>query len=162
MNINIIYLIIILNILIKNLKCCSIFIKLNCSCYHSNDDLNIILPRKFYSHLYCQGNNLNKKTFQPPFGLDFNNQNSFRTISIEFNLENSIEIYSNQFDILSTLFSQTNQNEKIEISIRFINFTKIILNKQSFTSKMFYNKHQNKHLSLYFIPKTNIRVFKSN
>lgn len=152
MNINIIYSIIIINLLINNSRCCSIFLSLNCSCYQSNIDLESLLPIKTYSHLYCQGNSLNKKTFQSPFGLDFSNQNRFRTISIEFDFKKSVEIHSNQFNSLSLLFSQTNKDAKIEISIRFINFTKILLNKQSLTSKIFQEKHQNRHLSLHFIP----------
>jgi hypothetical protein len=126
---------------------------LNCSCYQSNSDLNLSLPIKSYSHLYCEGNILNKKTFQSPFGFDFKTQNRFRTISIEFFLKNNVEIQSNHFDSLSLLFSQTNIDEQIEISIRFNNFNHIIFNKQSFTSNIFQDKHQNKHLSLHFIPK---------
>jgi hypothetical protein len=97
---------------------------------------------------------LNKKTFQSPFGFDFKNQNRFRTISIEFSHQNQIEIHSNQFDSLALLFSQTPFDAKIEISIRFSHFNKIIFNEKSFTSNIFQKKHQQKHLSLHFLPKT--------
>jgi hypothetical protein len=157
MNINVIYSIL-LNIIIYSLvNCstsCSIFLSLNCSCFQSNFDLNLSLPIKTYSHLYCQGNILNKKIFQPPFGFDFKNQNRFRTISFEFFLKNDVEIHSNHFDSLSLLFSQTDKDAKIEISIRFNGFNHITFYKQSLTSNIFHQKHHNKHLSLHFIPKT--------
>jgi hypothetical protein len=131
---------------------CSIFVSLNCSCYQSNFDLNSSLSRKTYSHLYCQGNSLNKKTFQSPFGLDFKSQNRFRTISIEFFIKKSIEIQSNHLNSLSILFSETNNDAQIEISIRFNGFSHITFNKQSLTSKIFNHKHLNKHLWLHFLP----------
>jgi hypothetical protein len=157
MNINLICSIL-LNIIIFSLvNCstyCSIYLSLNCSCFQSNFDLNLSLPIKTYSHLYCHGNILNKNTFQSPFGFDFKNQNRFRTISIEFFLKNDIEIYSNQFNSLSLLFSQTNNDAQIEISIRFNGFNHITFHQQSLTSNIFQQKHQNKRLSLHFIPKT--------
>jgi hypothetical protein len=153
----IVFYLIILNIiypLVNSSTSCSIFPSLNCSCFQSNLDLNSSLPIKTYSHLHCHGKSLNKKTFQSPFGSDFIHQNRFRTISIEFFLENHVEIQPNQFDPLSILFIQTNTDALIEIFIRFNGFNHITLNKQSFTSNMFQRKHQNKHLSLHFIPST--------
>ena len=89
-----------------------------------------------------------------PFGEDFKNQNRFRTVSIKFFLKNRVEIQTNQFDPLSSLFSQTNSDAQIEITIRFNGFAHIKLNKQSFTSNMFQQKHRNRRLWLYFIPTT--------
>ncbi|CAF3927507.1 unnamed protein product [Rotaria magnacalcarata] len=132
---------------------CSIFLSLNCSCFQSNFDLNFTLPLKTYSHLYCQGNSLNEKTFKSPFGFDFQNQR-FRTISIEFFLKNQVEIRSNHFDSLSILYSQTNDDADIELSIRFIGFTHITFNKYSISSNIFQRKHYKKHLWLHFIPIT--------
>ena len=146
---------VILNIIIRLVNSsasCSIFPSLNCSCFQSNIDLNSPLPIKTYSHLYCQGNSLNKKTFQSPYGSDFVNQNRFQTISIEFFLKNHVEIQTNQFDSLSMLFSQTDNHALIEISIRFNGFNHITLHRQSITSNIFQKKHQNKHLWLRFIP----------
>ncbi|CAF1085906.1 unnamed protein product [Adineta steineri] len=139
--------------MINSSTSCSIFPLLNCSCFQSNLDLNHPSPIKIYSHLHCQGNSLNKKTFQQPFGSDFKNQNHFRTISIEFFLEKKIEIQTNQFDSLSMLFSQTDAHAQIEISLRFNHFTHIKFHKQSITSNIFQRKHQNKRLWLHFIPK---------
>ncbi|CAF1268149.1 unnamed protein product [Rotaria sp. Silwood1] len=153
MNINILNIIVLL-IIINSVTSCSIFLSLNCSCFESNIDLNISLPIKIYSHLYCHGNSLTKDTFQSPFGFDFQNQNHFRTISIEFFLKNQVEIYSYQFDSLSKLFSQTNNDAKIELSIRFNHFTHITFKKYSLTSKIFNEKHHKKHLWLHFIPTT--------
>ncbi len=154
MNINLIYSILLKLIIIRLVTSCSIFLSLNCSCFQSDFDLSISSPIKVYSHLYCQGNLLNKKTFQSPFGFDFKNQNRFRTISIEFSHQNQYEIHSNQFDSLALLFSQTHDHAKIEISIRFKDFNKIIFHKQSLTSNIFQPKHHQKHLTLHFIPKT--------
>lgn len=131
---------------------CSIFLSLNCSCFQSNFDLNLFLPIKSYSHLYCKGNYLTRETFQSPVGLNFLNQTRFRTISIEFFLKNQVEIHSNQFDSLSNLFYDTNSDAEIELSIRFHGFSNIIFNKYSFTSKIFQEKHYKKRLCLHFIP----------
>lgn len=138
--------------LVHSSTSCSIFLSLNCSCFQSNFDLDLSLKIKSYSHLYCQGDSINKRTFQPPFGSDFKNQNRFRTISIEFVLKDQVVIYSNQFDSLSLLFLQTNNDANIELSIRFIGFTHIIFNKYSITSNMFQTKHYKKRLSLHFVP----------
>ena len=140
--------------MIKSSTTCSIFPSLNCSCFQSDSDLRVPLPIKTYSHLHCKGNSLNKKTFQSPYGSDFKYQNRFQTISIEFFLKNQIEILTNQFDSLSMLFSQTEIDAQIEISIRLNGFTHIKLNKQSLTSNIFQRKHQNKRLSLHFLPTT--------
>ena len=91
---------------------CSIFLSLNCSCFQSNADLNVSLPMKIYSHLFCHGYSLDNKTFEYPFGYDFSVQNYFHTISMTFFLKNRVEIQSNQFDSLAILFSQTNSNIK--------------------------------------------------
>jgi len=148
------FILLLISRLINRSTSCSIFPSLNCSCFQSNFDLSLPLPIKSYSHLYCQGNSLNKRTFQSPFGLDFKYQNRFRTISIEFFVKNSIEIETNQFDSLSMLFSQTDNNAQIEISIRFSGFTHIKFHNQSLTSNIFQRKHQNKRLSLHFLPTT--------
>ncbi|CAF1460230.1 unnamed protein product [Rotaria magnacalcarata] len=131
---------------------CSIFLSLNCSCFQSNFDLNSTLLIKTYSHLYCQGNFLTEKTFQAPFGSDFNHQNHFRTISIEFFIENQIEIQSNQFDSLALLFSKTDHKYQINIFLRFNGFSHIIFHKYSLTSTIFQQRPQNKRLWLHFIP----------
>ncbi len=107
---------------------------------------------KTYSHLYCQGNSLTKKTFQSPFGSDFKHQTHFHTVSIEFNNENRIEIQSNQFDSLAMLFSETNIDAQIDIYLRFNGFNHITFHKHSLTSTIFQRKHQNKRLWLHLIP----------
>ena len=159
MNINIIDSIILniitLMIIIRLANCstsCSIFPSLNCSCFQSDSDLILSLPIKTYSHLHCHGSSFNKKTFQPPYGFDFQIQNRFRTVSIEFSPKKQVEIPTNQFNPLSMLFTETDDNAQIEISIRFNGFSQIKFNKQSFTSNMFHRKHQNKHLWLRLIP----------
>ncbi|UJR23995.1 hypothetical protein I4U23_026961 [Adineta vaga] len=131
---------------------CSIFLSLNCSCFQSNIDLNYSLPIRTYSHLVCQGNSLNEKTFQAPFGSDFSLQNSFRTVSLEFTNENHLEIYSNQFDSLAILFSQTNSDVEIEIFLRFNGFSQITFHEYSLTSRIFQEKHENKRLWIHLIP----------
>jgi hypothetical protein len=155
MNINIIYSIVLNVIIISMVTCspCSIYPLLNCSCYQSDNDLYSSSSIKTYSHLYCQGKLLSKKTFQSPFGLDFQHQNRFRTISIEFLVENEVEISRNQFDSLALLFSRTNDHEQIEISIRLNGFSHIRLNEKSVTSNIFRQNHQNRHLTLHLIPK---------
>ncbi|CAF1209821.1 unnamed protein product [Rotaria sordida] len=140
--------------LVNSTTSCSVFLSLNCSCFQSNIDLNLSLPTTIYSHLYCQGYSLNKNTFQSPFGYHYYYQNRFRTISLEFFLKNKVEIHSNQFDSLSTLFSQTDNDAEIELSIRFNGFTHITFNKYSLTSKTFHQKHYRKNLRLHFIPIT--------
>ncbi len=138
--------------LISPSTCCSIFASLNCSCFQSNVDLNSSSSMKTYSHLYCQGNSLTKKTFQSPFGSDFKHQTHFRTVSIELNNENRIEIQSNQFDSLAMLFSETNIDAQIDIYLRFNGFNHITFHKHSLTSTIFQRKHQNKRLWLHLIP----------
>ncbi|CAF1293318.1 unnamed protein product [Adineta steineri] len=133
---------------------CSIFPSLNCSCFQSNIDLNVTLTTKIYSHLYCQGNSLNKTTFQYPFGSDFKHQSRFRTISIEIFNKNHVEIHSHQFDSLAMLFSQTNPDIQVNISLRFDGFSQITFHEYSLTSAMFQQKHQNKNLRIDFIPST--------
>jgi hypothetical protein len=107
---------------------------------------------KTYSHLYCQGNSLNEKTFQSPFGSDFKYQNHFRTVSIEFTNENHLEIQSNQFDTLAMLFSETNFDVPIDIYLRFIGFDHIAFQNRSLTSTIFQQKHQNRRLWIHLIP----------
>jgi hypothetical protein len=107
---------------------------------------------KIYSHLYCQGKFLTKKTFQYPFGSDFKYQNHFRTISIEFINDNQIEIQSNQFDTLAMLFSETNFDIPIDIYLRFIGFNHIAFQERSLTSNIFQRKHQNRRLWIHLIP----------
>jgi hypothetical protein len=138
--------------LVSSSTSCSIFPSLNCSCFQSNVDLNSSLSTKTYSHLYCQGNSLTKKTFQSPFGSDFKHQNHFRTISIEISDENLIEIQSNQFDSLAMLFSKTSIDAEIDIYLRFNGFKHITFHEHSLTSTIFQRKHQNKHLWIYLIP----------
>ncbi|CAF2441927.1 unnamed protein product [Rotaria sp. Silwood2] len=134
---------------------CSIFPLLNCSCFQSNVDLNSILLIKTYSHLYCQGNSLTEKTFQSPFGVDFKDQNHFRTVSIEIFTEDRLEIQSNQFDSLSMLFSETNDNDKIDIFLRFNGFKHITFHNHSLTSTIFQQRPQNKRLWINLIPMIN-------
>lgn len=131
---------------------CSIFPLMNCSCFQSNIDLNSSSPIKTYSHLYCQGNSLSRKTFQSPFGFDFKYQNHFRTVSIEFFIEEHVEIQSNQFDSLAMLFSETSINDHIDLTVRFIGFKNITFHSYSLTSKIFRQKPENKRLWLYLIP----------
>jgi hypothetical protein len=107
MNWNLLILMVISFSLVSSSTSCSIFPSLNCSCFQSNIDLNKSSLIKTYSHLYCQGKSLTDRTFQSPFGSDFNYQNHFRTVSIEFINENQFEIQSNQFDTLAMLFSET-------------------------------------------------------
>jgi hypothetical protein len=138
--------------LVSSSTSCSIFPSLNCSCFQSNVDLNSSSSIKTYSHLYCHGNSLTKKTFQSPFGFDFKHQTHFRTVSIELNNENRIEIQSNQFDSLAMLFSETNIDAQIDIYLRFNGFNHITFHKHSLTSTIFQRKHQNKRLWLHLIP----------
>lgn len=149
----IILLILILNSLINCSTICSIYSSLNCSCYQSEYDLYHQLPMKTYSHLFCQGNSLTKKTFQPPFGSDFFIHNRFRTIALEFFLDHHIEIHRNQFDSLALLFSQTDSNAQIEISIRLNGFTRIQFHEQSMNSNLFQKKHHKKQFSLHLTPR---------
>lgn len=134
---------------------CSIFPLLNCSCFQSSTDLNSDSLIKTYSHLYCQGNSLTEQIFQPPFGPDFSYQKHFRTVSIEFFSANRIEIQENQFDSLALLFSETNNNDQVNVILRFDGFSHITFHKNSLTSKIFQEKPQNKHLSIYLIPSRN-------
>ncbi len=134
---------------------CSIFPSLNCSCFQSNIDLNSTLPIKIYSHLYCQGNSLNEKTFRSPFGVDFKHQNHFRTVTMEFFNKNSIEIQSNHFDPLAMLSSETNHDSQIDIFLRFNGFNHITFEERSLTSAMFQKKHQNTRLWINLIPARN-------
>ncbi|CAF1091279.1 unnamed protein product [Rotaria sp. Silwood1] len=138
--------------LVNSSTSCSIFPLLNCSCFQSNIDLNPTSIIKTYSHLYCQGNSLTEKTFQSPFGYDFKYQNHFRTVSIEFFIENHIEIQSNQFDSLSMLFSETDNNDQIDIFLRFNGFKHITFHNHSLTSRIFQKRPQNKRLWIHLIP----------
>lgn len=139
---------------------CLISSSLNCSCFHSNSDLSLSLSlsKTIYSHLYCQANSLNEKTFANAFQQEFFDQNYFETISLEFSLTNQIEIHRNQFQSLANLTSKTNRNSPIEITIRFVGFTELSFGSHSLTSTMFNGKHANRSLSLYFIPKIGTNV----
>ncbi|KAG0421875.1 hypothetical protein DMUE_6259, partial [Dictyocoela muelleri] len=108
---------------------CSIFVSLNCSCFQSESDLHSSLPNPTYSHLYCQANLARKSRFTFILGSDLQYQNRFRTVSIELFAEDQLEIQSNQFDNLSLLFSRTNVDAQIEISIRFTGFTQLIFSE---------------------------------
>lgn len=131
------------------------FPSLNCSCFQSNNDLNINISKPIYSHLYCQGKSLTEKTFQFPFGSDFKYQNNFRTVSIEFSDEDIFEIHSKQFDPLAMLFSETDINAQIDIHLRFNGFNHITFHKYALTSTIFQKKHQHKRLWIHLIPTRN-------
>lgn len=135
---------------------CSIFVSLNCSCFQSNTPDTELLVSLTYSHLYCQGETLSKEPLQWALGVDRSEYNRFRTISIELTIEDHLEVSTNQFDGLAFLFSATELDIQVEISLRFTRFTRLTFEKESLTSRMFHTDHRNRRLSLTFVPLTRI------